>query len=106
MLIPTRYVGSWHGEVHDTKLKNSYTSEIVVNTDGIGTGYHMARGLQQGVFAAQSESDGFLVLKETVNKWSGTLMLYLDAAGDMKCIWRSGSQFSGEATMTRDVRGT
>jgi hypothetical protein len=102
METPRKYVGSWHGEVFDVQRKNAYRGEIILTTDGIETTYHMAHGKQSGRLTLLHESDGFLMLREDVNSWSGTLLLYLDADKKLKCVWRRRSKFGSEATMTRE----
>ena len=107
MQIPGQYIGSWCGDLWDTGRKKHYRGEVVLSADGAETTYHMARGIQRGRAVVLFESDGFLVLKEVVSSdrtaesWSGTLLLYLDAEGNLKCVWRVRSQFGSEATMSR-----
>lgn len=101
MQIPSQYVGAWAGKIVDANRAKNYDGEIILSVDSIVTVYHMALGQKEGKLTRQYEADGFLVLKETVGSWSGTLMLYMDAPSNLKCVWRYGSKFSSEATMNR-----
>ena len=101
MHIPTQFLGRWSGTISDSTRKHPYQGEIVIGADGVDTTYFMAQGTKTGKLALHCESDGFLVLKEVTASFTGTLMLYLDASSSLKCVWRCGSRFNSEATMTR-----
>jgi len=101
MHIPAQFTGRWSGEITDTTRKNPYSGEIIINADKVTTTYFMAQGTQEGKLALHYESDGFLVLKETAESFTGTLLLYLDAASKLKCVWHRGAKLNSEATMTR-----
>lgn len=101
MHIPTRYIGRWRGEIFDVTRTNKYDGEIVLGLGEVSTTYFMAQGKKEGKLDLQCEADGFLVVKETAGSFKGTLLLYLDADSNLKCVWRSGSKFNSEATMTR-----
>lgn len=103
MRIPSQYIGTWGGKITDVNRVQSYNGEITLSADGVDTGYHMARGQKKGRLTWCCESDGFLVLKENVGSWRGTLMLYMDVGSNLRCVWRDGAEFSSEAAMTRAV---
>ena len=100
MQIPVQYRGRWSGEITDTTRKNPYQGQILLAADSVETTYFMARGKNEGKLTLLCEADGFLVLEETTASFTGTLLLYLDAGNLLKCVWRCGSKFNSEATMT------
>ena len=100
MQIPGQYIGAWGGAITDVNRANNYNGEIILSADSVDTIYHMAMGQKKGRLTWQYEADGFLLFKETVGSWSGTLMLYMDVDRNLKCVWRYGSKFSSEVTMT------
>lgn len=101
MHIPTQYLGRWSGKITDATLMKPYLGEIVIGVDDVDATYSMVHGTKIGKLSLHCESDGFLVLKEVTASFTGTLVLYLDASSSLKCVWRRGSRFNSEATMTR-----
>lgn len=103
MKIPTGYIGHWVGDVTiDVLRKKSYPSEIVITSEGVeSTTYHMKEGIQRGELTPLYDASGFLMLAETVGSFRGTLLIYSDVTGNLKCVWRTGLRFSSEATMTK-----
>lgn len=102
MSVPATYLGSWTGHVSDVNRKNGYRGEITISADGaIATTYHMRQGIQHGSLTAHCASNGFLLLREDTGSFHGTLLLYMDAASELRSVWRTSSGFSSEATMTR-----
>ena len=101
MQIPEQYFGHWSGEITDEARVKKYQGEITIGADGMNATYHMSHGPRSGELTAQYEKDGFLLVKDYVTSWSGTLLLYVDADKNLKCVWRSGVSFSSEATMKR-----
>ena len=101
MSIPPQLFGRWRGTITDATRQNPYLGEIVIGEDAVEATYFMAQGTKAGKLALLCESDGFLVLKEATASFTGTLLLYLDADSQLKCVWRSGSKLNSEATLTR-----
>ena len=100
MKIPAQFYGHWSGEITDEARVRKYRGEITIDAEGMSATYHMSHGPKSGTLTAQHEKDGFLLVKDYVTSWSGTL-LYVAADKNLKCVWRSGASFSSEATMTR-----
>src|SRR5438128_2072472 len=90
MQIPTQYRGVWSGNINDTNRKRTYRGFFVLDADGVETTYNMATEQRKGKISLECVSDGFIVLKETVASWSGTLLMYMDSEDNLKCVWRSG----------------
>lgn len=102
MKIPNDYIGYWRGEIADKNRGNNYDGEIVISKDSVKTTYFMKQGDQVATPTLLFQEDGFLILSNDVSGF--TLLIYLDALHNLKCVWRDRSTklgFSSEATMTR-----
>jgi hypothetical protein len=98
MQLPAKFIGHWEGMInHDVMRKNPYKATVVIKSDGIATTY----GNLQGVLSEEYTSNACLVFKELANSFKGTLMMYLDADSNLKCVWFEGTKFRCEAMLSR-----
>jgi hypothetical protein len=106
-LIPPQYLGRWSGDVSDVNRRTKYTCDIVVDVDRVHTTYDFQQlGPTRGRLTELCAEDGFLVWKEILPgpsgpRFTGTLMLYLDVDGNLRCVWRDRRGFNSEAIMRR-----